>query len=115
MRSLNLTVVAVAFVTLVGGAARAATCPEPALAPSIPDGTTATAAQMKTARANVQAYVNVLQNFQDCLEAQLKMQPKTELQQRMRDRGDLAIDQANSLKAQYQEQKKAFDARQPAK
>ena len=115
MRSLKLTVVAVAFVALFGGAAKAATCPEPALAPSIPDGTTATAAQMKTARGNVQAYINVLQNYQDCLEGQISMEPKTELKQRMRDRGDLAIDQANSLKAQYEEQKKAFDARQPAK
>jgi hypothetical protein len=114
MRSLSVMVVVAALGALIGGVSKAA-CPEPALAPSIPDGTTATAAQMKTARGNVQAYINVLQNFQDCLEGELKMQPKTELQQRLRDRGDLAIDQANSLKAQYEEQKRAFDARQPAK
>jgi hypothetical protein len=108
-------VVVAAFGATLAGAAGAATCAEPALAPSIPDGTTATAAQMKTARGNVQAYINVLQNYQDCLESQIKMEPKLELQQKLRDRGDLAIDQANSLKAQYEEQKRAFDARQPAK
>ncbi len=114
MRSLSLMVVVAAFGALLSGVIKAA-CPEPALAPSIPDGTTATAAQMKTARVNVQAYINVLQNYQDCLEGEIRMEPKTELKQRMRDSGDLAIDQANSLKAQYEEQKRAFDARQPAK
>jgi hypothetical protein len=96
--------------------AAAKECQAPGPAPTIPDGTTATADQMKSARDSVQSYVNVLQDYQDCLESSIKHAPKETKQedlQRLRDKGNAAIDQAEALKNNYIAQVRLFKARQP--
>src|SRR5471032_3101922 len=106
-----------AAAALVGFAAlpaAAAECIQPGPAPVVPDGTTATAGQMGTARTAVQGYVNVLQTFQDCQEAKIKNAPKGtkgEDMQKWRDAGNSAIDTAQALSASYSAQLKIFKAR----
>lgn len=93
-----------------------AVCPTPGPAPSVPDGTIATADQMKATRQAVQEYVNTLQGYQDCLEAQIKSAPKdtkTETLQRWRDQGNAAISQAEALKTSYSTQLKAYKVQHP--
>jgi hypothetical protein len=116
MRRSTQTLLAAAAAILLSAPAFAA-CAEPAQAPVIPDGVTATMAQMTEAHAAVQSYVNVLQSYQDCLEAQIKMAPKgtkAEVLQKMRDEGNAAIDEAKALGARYKAELTAFKAR-PAK
>jgi hypothetical protein len=99
---------------LLASPAGAAECAAPGQAPIIPDGALATVDQMKTAHTAVQSYVNTLQAYQDCLEAQIKMAPKTakpEELQKMRDQGNAAIDQATSLSNNYSEQVRAYKTR----
>jgi len=94
----------------------AADCAAPGPAPVIPDGTTATAAQMDAAKAAVQSYVNALQSVQDCNEARIKMSPKSmkpDDLQKMRDAGNAAVDQAQALAVAYSAQKKIFTNRAP--
>lgn len=93
---------------------RAAECSMPGPAPTIPDGTTATVDQMKDAHTAVQSYVNLLQSYQDCVEARIKLGMKTtkpEELQKMRDSGNAAIDQAKALSDNYAAQVKAYKAR----
>ena len=107
---------ATALAAIAALPAAAKECQAPGPAPAIPDGTTATADQMKAARDGVQSYVNVLQDYQDCLELNIKNAPrgtKAEDLQRQRDKGNAAIDQATALKNTYIAQVKAFKARQP--
>ena len=95
-----------------------AACIAPGPAPVVPDGNTTTADQLKTVHAQVQTYVDVLQKYQDCLEAQIKSAPggtKAGDLQKMRDAGNAAIDQANALSASYSEQVKVFRARAQTK
>ncbi len=95
----------------------AADCGQPGPAPAIPDGTTATVDQLKVAHTQVQSYVNSLQAYQDCVEAQIKMAPKgtkAEDLQKLRDAGNAAIDQAKALSDNYATQVKAFKARTAA-
>ena|SRR5579862_756356 len=109
-----LAAAALAAIAALPAAARECTAPGPA--PAIPDGTTANADQMKSARDGVQSYVNVLQDYQDCLESNIKHAPKETKQeelQRLRDQGNAAIDQAEALKNNYIAQVKLFKARQP--
>jgi hypothetical protein len=94
----------------------ASDCTMPGPAPVIPDGTAATVDQMKDAHTAVQSYVNLLQSFQDCVEARIKITSKTskpEDLQKLRDSGNAAIDQAKALSANYAAQVKAFKARAP--
>jgi hypothetical protein len=94
----------------------AADCAQPAEAPVIPDGTTATVDQFKAAHTAVQSYVNSLQSLQDCTEAKIKLAPKTtkpEELQKLRDQGNAAIDQAKALSDSYSAQVKIFKARAP--
>jgi len=92
----------------------AAECAAPGQAPVVPDGQTATAAQMDTAKQQVQTYVNALQSVQDCYEARIKMTQKSAKPddlQKMRDAGNAAVDQAQALAAAYVAQKKIFNNR----
>jgi hypothetical protein len=93
----------------------AADCAQPGEAPIIPDGTTATVDQLKTAHEAVQSYVRSLESFQDCVEARIKMLPKAKPEelQKLRDAGNAAIDQAKSLSDNYSAQVKIFKARPP--
>jgi hypothetical protein len=93
-----------------------ADCNPPGQAPVVPDGTTATLDQMKTAHSDVQSYVNLLQSYQDCVEAQIKLAPKgtkAETLQRLRDEGNAAIAQAEALQSSYKAQVTAYKARVP--
>ena len=92
----------------------AADCARPGQAPVIPDGATATVEQFKAAHIAVQSYVNLLQSYQDCVEARIKMSPKgtkVEDLQKLREAGDAAIDQAHALGDSYMAQYKIFEAR----
>jgi hypothetical protein len=115
MRRFHIALSAAVFV-IVAAPVFAADCAQPGQAPVIPDGTTATAAQMNAAKAAVQSYVNSLQSVQDCYEAKIKMVSKStkpdELQ-KMRDAGNAAVDQATALAAAYSAQKKIFNNRAP--
>jgi len=105
---------AAALIALVALPAAARECDAPGPAPNVPDGNTATADQMKATRGDVQTYVNQLQTYQDCLEANIKGAPKGtkgEDLQRLRDKGNAAIDQAQALSASYSAQMKIFKAR----
>jgi len=105
-----------ALAAIVAFPVAAKECTAPGPAPTIPDGTIATADQMKTTRDAVQSYVNILQDYQDCLELKIKHAPKetkAEDLQRMRDKGNAAIDQAQALGKEYSAQMTAFKARQP--
>jgi hypothetical protein len=107
---------AAALTALAAVPAMAKECAVPGQAPTVPDGTTATADQMKAAHDGVQSYVNTLQDYQDCLESNIKNAPKGtkgEDLQRLRDKGNAAIAQAEALKNDYVAQVKAYKARQP--
>ena len=103
-----------ALLAAAASPAFAADCAVPGQAPVIPDGQTATAAQMDAAKQQVQTYVNGLQSVQDCYEARIKMTQKSAKPddlQKMRDAGNAAVDQAQALAAAYVAQKKIFNNR----
>jgi len=111
-----LTLAAAALFVFAALPAAASECTMPGQAPVIPDGTVATVDQIKEAHAAVQSYVNLLQSYQDCVEARIKMAPKgtkAEELQKLRDSGNAAIDQAKALSDAYSAQVKAFKARAP--
>ena len=115
MRRSSRVLAAAAMAAFAALPVAAKECDAPGPSPSIPDGTTATADQMKASRDAVQKYVNVLQDYQDCLEANIKSAPKgtkAEDLQRLRDKGNAAIDQAQALGKEYSAQLAAFKARQ---
>jgi hypothetical protein len=100
------------FVALPAAAADCAYPPGPT--PVIPDGAAATAAQLSAAFTAVQSYVNLLQSYQDCVETRIKLAPpgtKAEDLQKLRDQGDAAIERADALKTNYENQVAAFKAR----
>jgi hypothetical protein len=110
----RLLLVAAACLAIAALPASAADCNPPGPAPAIPDGATATVDQMKQAHGDVQSYVNLLQSYQDCLEARIKLTMKTskpEDLQKLRDAGNAAIDQAKQLSDNYKAQVTAFKAR----
>ncbi|HEX4505766.1 MAG TPA: hypothetical protein VH722_08535 [Alphaproteobacteria bacterium] len=110
MRRFHLALSA-ALLAAAASPAFAAECASPGQAPVIPDGQTATQAQMDTAKQQVQSYVNSLQSLQDCYEARIKMTQKSAKAddlQKMRDAGNAAVTQAQALAATYSAQKKIF-------
>ena len=115
MRRFHLALSA-ALLAAAASPAFAAECAQPGQAPVIPDGQTATQAQMDTAKQQVQSYVNALQSVQDCYEARIKMtqrSAKPDDLQKMRDAGNAAVDQAQALATAYVAQKKIFNNRAP--
>jgi hypothetical protein len=110
----RLNLIAAGFAALIAFPAFAADCATPGQAPAIPDGATATVDQMKDAHTQVQSYVTMLESYQDCVEARIKLAPKgtkAEDLQKLRDEGNAAIDQAKSLSDNYKAQVTAFKAR----
>ena len=113
MRRFHLALCA-ALLAAAASPAFAAECAQPGQAPVVPDGQTATQAQMDAAKQQVQAYVNSLQSLQDCYEARIKMTQKTAKPddlQKMRDAGNAAVAQAQGLAVAYSAQKKIFNNR----
>ncbi len=115
MRRFQIALIAAVF-AVAAAPAFAAECAQPGQAPVIPDGTTATQAQMDAAKQQVQSYVNSLQSVQDCYEARIKMTQKSAKPddlQKMRDAGNAAVDQAQAIASAYVAQKKIFNNRAP--
>ena len=103
-----------ALLAAAASPAFAAECAQPGQAPVIPDGQTATQAQMDTAKDQVQSYVRSLESVQDCYEARIKMTQKSAKPddlQKMRDAGNAAVDQAKAIATAYMAQKKIFNNR----
>jgi hypothetical protein len=99
---------------LMASAASAA-CPNPPRAPIMPQGATATDEDMKLGRENLQKFVNILQDYQKCMEKQIKDAPpdtKPELKQQWQANADVAIDAAHEIADVYSIQLRAFKARQ---
>jgi hypothetical protein len=111
MRRFHLALCAALFAAAASPAFAAAECAQPGQAPVIPDGQTATQAQMDEAKQQVQSYVRSLESTQDCYEARIKMTQKSAKPddlQKMRDAGNAAVSQAQALAAAYSAQKKIF-------
>ena len=90
-----------------------ADCAKPGKAPAMPQGATATQEDMKAGHDALQAYVNTLQTYKDCLAALIANAPadtKPELKQQWRDEGNAAIDAADAIAAVYSSQLNAFRA-----
>ena len=81
----------------------------------MPQGATATAEDMKDGREALQKYVNILQDYQKCMEQLIKDAPpdtKPELKQQWQANADVAIDAAHEIADVYSIQLRAFKARQ---
>lgn len=106
------TLVAATILLLAGTAL--AECPKPPKAPQMPQGATATDEDMKHGREVLQSYVNTLQDYQKCMEAQIKNAPpdtKPEVKQQWAANADAAIDAAHEIADVYSIQLRAFKAR----
>ena len=106
----NLAVLATLFAVFPAKA----DCVDPGPAPVIAKGATASEADMKTAHAAVQKFVNALQNYQSCLENQIKTappDPDIDLKQAWRAQGNAAVDLAHDIAADYAEQYQIFKSR----
>ena len=92
-----------------------AECQKPPKGPQMPQGATATDEDMKHGREQLQAYVNILQDYEKCIQAQIKNAPpdtKPEVKQQWAANGDAAIDAAHEIADVYSIQLRAFKARQ---
>jgi hypothetical protein len=101
------------FVLLAAGAS--AKCADPPRAPQMPQGATASDEDMKHGREALQTFVNALQDYQKCMEQQIKDAPpdtKPEVKQRWQANADTAIDAAHEIADVYSIQLRAFKARQ---
>jgi hypothetical protein len=92
-----------------------AACAVPPKAPVMPQGATASDEDMKEGRLALQKYVNILQDYQKCMEQQIKDAPpdtKPEVKQQWQANADVAIDAAHEIADVYSIQLRAFKARQ---
>jgi hypothetical protein len=106
---------AIAGVIFLFAGVAVAECPKPPRAPQMPQGATATDEEMKHGREMLQNYVNVLQDYQKCMEEQIKNAPpdiKPEVKQQWEANADAAIDAAHEIADVYSIQLRAFKARQ---
>jgi hypothetical protein len=89
-------------------------CLLPGPPPVPPNGATASAADMQLGRNVIQHFVNQLEDYQACRDAQADRAAKTVPDQQKQawiQQGDEAIDEANALKDAFSEQLKLFNAR----
>jgi len=97
------------------GSAANAECPAIPKMPQMPQGASASDEEMKMGREKLQAYVNLLQTFQKCMEDKVKNAPpdtKPEFKQQWQAEADLAVDNAHEIADIYSIQLRAFKARQ---
>jgi hypothetical protein len=90
-------------------------CPLPPRAPAMPQGATASDEDMKEGHDALQKYVNILQNYEACIDNQIKNAPpdtKPEIKQQLQKNADAAIDAAHQIADVYSIQLRAFKARQ---
>jgi len=111
MRYLHWILGAMALLTAVTHPAFAEDCQRPANPPTVPDGAKATVDQFKVAHPLIQAYVQALDAYKDCLDAKIRQLPqgtKSDVVQKLRDAGGSATDEAKTLSSAYQDQVKIF-------
>ena|SRR5688572_15767624 len=107
---------------LVAGPAYAA-CSYPRAPTNVPDGSTATLDDMKTAQKDLQAYNNAIKAYTDCLKlehderiakdaATLTPEQKEELARVQIQKNNAAVDEAEAVTARFNEQVRIFKARQ---
>ena len=107
------TMIAATIFILSGSAL--AECKAPPKPPQMPQGATASDEDMKHGREQLQTYVNILQDYQKCIDAQIKNAPpdtKPEVKQQWAANADAAIDAAHTIADVYSIQLRAFKARQ---
>ena len=107
------TMVAATIVIFSGTAV--AECKKPPKGPVMPQGATASDEDMKHGREQLQIYVNILQDYEKCIQAQIKDAPpdtKPEVKQQWEANADAAIDAAHEIADVYSIQLRAFKARQ---
>jgi hypothetical protein len=100
--------------SLVCGLPALAECMIPGKAPVPPNGATATVEEMKQGHDQLQSYVNQLEAYQACLEAEIKAAPADadkELKNAWRAQGNAAVDLAQELQTTYAAQIQVFKAR----
>ncbi len=93
-----------------------AECLLPGPPPVAPNGAVASAADMRLGHDVMQAFVNELEAYQNCRNAQIDRAAPgvTEAQkQQWLDQGNAAVDEANDLAAAFGRQLAAFKARNP--
>jgi hypothetical protein len=86
-------------------------CQRPTAAPSVPDGAKATTDQFKAAHPTIQAYVQALDAYQDCITAKIKQIPagtKPDDVQKLRADGSAALDEAKAVSDAYSAQVKIY-------
>ena len=105
----------IGLLVLLAGSAANAECPAIPKMPQMPQGASASDEEMKMGREKLQAYVNLLQTFQKCMEDKVKNAPpdtKPEFKQQWQAEADLAVDNAHEIADIYSIQLRAFKARQ---
>jgi hypothetical protein len=92
-----------------------AACPDLPKMPQMPQGASASEEDMKEGRQKLQSFVNKLQDYQKCMEDQIKTAPpdtKPEVKQQWQANADAAVDAAHEIADIYSIQLRAFKARQ---
>jgi hypothetical protein len=100
-----------AVLAAAAGPALAEDCQRPSNPPAVPDGTRATVDQFKAAHPLIQAYVEALTTYKDCIDGKVKQLPqgtKPDVVQKLRDAGSSATDEAKTLSSAYTDQVKIF-------
>jgi hypothetical protein len=98
-----------ALLASIAGPALADDCQRPTTAPAVPDGAKASVEQFKAAHPAIQAYVQALDAYGDCITAQIKRMPpgsKPDQVQKLRGDSGAALDEAKALSDAYQAQVK---------
>jgi hypothetical protein len=105
----------IVFATFVATAPAGAECKTPPKAPEMPQGATATEDEMREGRQTLQAYVELLETFEKCMDGQIRNAPKGTNQEelvRWQLSSEAANDAAHIIADIYSEQLRAFKARQ---
>ena len=111
MRYLQRILSAMALLAMVADPAFAQDCQRPTNPPAVPDGAKAAVDQFKVAHPLIQAYVQALDAYKNCLDTKIRQLPqgtKPDVVQKLRDAGGGATDEAKTLSSAYQDQVKIF-------
>jgi hypothetical protein len=111
MRYLHRLFGAMALFASVACPVLADDCHRPTAAPSVPDGAKATTDQFKAAHPTIQAYVQALDAYQDCITVKIKQIPagtKPDEVQKLRADSSAALDEAKALSDAYSAQVKIY-------